>query len=314
MTRYLIRRLGLAIPTLLLVAIAVFGMVRLAPGDPAQVLLGETASPAEIDAKRAQMGLDEPMPAQFLRWAGDVANGDLGTSLLSGQPVTNLVLDRFAVSAPIVAAAVALALIIAVIGGLYAALNRGRTIDIIIVTTATVLLSIPAFWLGLMFMLFFGLKLGWAPVIGFVPFSEDPVAALSYMVLPVIVLALAELGVLTRMMRASAIEVLGLDYVLHARAKGLDDDRVLSRHVFPNAFAPTLTLTGLLLANLLGGIAVIETVFTLPGLGRLMVDAVLARDYPVIQGCLLFTAGIYILVNLSVDLIYPLFDPKIVNA
>ena len=313
MTRYLIRRLGLAIPTLLLVAIAVFGMVRLAPGDPAQVLLGETASPAEIDAKRAQMGLDEPMPAQFLRWAGDVANGDLGTSLL-GQPVTNLVLDRFAVSAPIVVAAVALALIIAVIGGLYAALNRGRTIDIMIVTTATILLSIPAFWLGLMFMLFFGLKLGWAPVIGFVPFSEDPVAALSYMVLPVIVLALAELGVLTRMMRASAIEVLGLDYVLHARAKGLDDDRVLSRHVFPNAFAPTLTLTGLLLANLLGGIAVIETVFTLPGLGRLMVDAVLARDYPVIQGCLLFTAGIYILVNLSVDLIYPLFDPKIVNA
>ena len=272
MTRYLIRRLGLAIPTLLLVAIAVFGMVRLAPGDPAQVLLGETASPAEIDAKRAQMGLDEPMPAQFLRWASDVANGDLGTSLLSGQPVTNLVLDRFAVSAPIVVAAVALALIIAVIGGLYAALNRGRTIDIMIVTTATILLSIPAFWLGLMFMLFFGLKLGWAPVIGFVPFSEDPVAALSYMVLPVIVLALAELGVLTRMMRASAIEVLGLDYVLHARAKGLDDDRVLSRHVFPNAFAPTLTLTGLLLANLLGGIAVIETVFTLPGLGRLMVD------------------------------------------
>ena len=289
-------------------------MVRLAPGDPAQVLLGETASPAEIDAKRAQMGLDEPMPAQFLRWAGDVANGDLGTSLLSGQPVTNLVLDRFAVSAPIVAAAVALALIIAVIGGLYAALNRGRTLDRMIVTTATILLSIPAFWLGLMFMLFFGLKLGWAPVIGFVPFSEDPVAALSYMVLPVIVLALAELGVLTRMMRASAIEVLGLDYVLHARAKGLDDDRVLSRHVFPNAFAPTLTLTGLLLANLLGGIAVIETVFTLPGLGRLMVDAVLARDYPVIQGCLLFTACIYILVNLSVDLIYPLFDPKIVNA
>ncbi|WP_397589718.1 ABC transporter permease [Sphingorhabdus sp.] len=314
MTGYLIRRLGLAIPTLLLVAIAVFGMVRLAPGDPAQVLLGESASPAEIDAKRAQMGLDEPMPAQFLRWAGDVANGDLGTSLLSGQPVTNLVLDRFAVSAPIVVAAVALALIIAVIGGLYAALNRGRTIDIMIVTTATILLSIPAFWLGLMFMLFFGLKLGWAPVIGFVPFSEDPVAALSYMVLPVIVLALAELGVLTRMMRASAIEVLGLDYVLHARAKGLDNDRVLGRHVFPNAFAPTLTLTGLLLANLLGGIAVIETVFTLPGLGRLMVDAVLARDYPVIQGCLLFTAGIYILVNLSVDLIYPLFDPKIVNA
>ena len=314
MTGYLIRRLGLAIPTLLLVAIAVFGLVRMAPGDPAQVLLGESASPAEIAAKRGQMGLDQPLPAQFLRWAGDVTNGDLGTSLLNGQPVTSLVLDRFAVSAPIVVGAVALALLIAVISGLYAALNRGRSIDIVIVTSATILLSIPAFWLGLMFLFFFGLKLGWAPVIGFVPLSEDPVAALSYMALPVIVLALAELGVLTRMMRASAIEVLGQDYVLHARAKGLDDDRVLGRHVFPNAFAPTLTLTGLLLANLLGGIAVIETVFTLPGLGRLMVDAVLARDYPVVQGCLLFTAGIYILVNLSVDLIYPLFDPKIVNA
>jgi len=314
MTRYILKRLVLALPTLLLVAIAVFGIVRMAPGDPAQVLLGESASPSEIVAKRAQMGLDQSMPAQFLRWAGDVARGNLGTSLLSDQPVTGLILDRFAVSTPIVVAAVALALLIAVIGGLYAAHHRGRAIDIVIVTTATILLSIPAFWLGLMFLLFFGLKLGWVPVVGFVPFSEDPLAALSYVALPVIVLALAELGVLTRMMRASAIEVLGLDYVLHARAKGLDDDRVLGRHVFPNAFAPTLTLTGLLLANLLGGIAVIETVFTLPGFGRLMVDAVLARDYPVIQGCLLFTAGIYILVNLAVDLIYPLFDPRIVNA
>ena len=314
MTGYILKRLGLALPTLLLVAMAVFGIVRMAPGDPAQVLLGESASPAELATKRAQMGLDQPIPAQFLRWAGEMMHGDLGTSLLSGQPVTELILDRFAVSAPIVVAAVALALLIAVIGGLYAALHRGGAIDIAIVTAATVLLSIPAFWLGLMFLLFFGLKLGWVPVVGFVPFSEDPVAALGYMVLPVIVLALAELGVLTRMMRASAVEVLGLDYVLHARAKGLDDDRVLGRHVFPNAFAPTLTLTGLLLANLLGGIAVIETVFTLPGLGRLMVDAVLARDYPVIQGCLLFTAGIYILVNLAVDLVYPLFDPRIVNA
>lgn len=314
MTGYILKRLCLALPTLLLVAIAVFGIVRMAPGDPAQVLLGESASPAEIAAKRAQMGLDQPVPAQFVRWVGDMAHGDLGTSLLNGQPVAALILDRFAVSAPIVVAAVALALLLAVIGGLYAALHRGRTTDIAIVTAATILLSIPAFWLGLMFLLFFGLELGWVPVVGFVPFSEDPAAALGYMVLPVIVLALAELGVLTRMMRASAIEVLGLDYVLHARAKGLDDDRVLGRHVFPNAFAPTLTLTGLLLANLLGGIAVIETVFTLPGLGRLMVDAVLARDYPVIQGCLLFTAGIYILVNLAVDLIYPLFDPRIVNA
>lgn len=313
MLSYLAKRVLAAIPTLLLVGVAVFVLVRLVPGDPAQVMLGDSADEESLAAAHAAMGLDKPVFTQFTIWATNALQGDLGTSLMTDESVGTLVLDRFAVSAPIVLIAVALATIVAVLLGLWAALHQGKAADLAIVTGATVLLSIPAFWLGLMLLLVFGLKLGWLPVVGYVPFSEDAHEAIRFLVLPSIALALVEAGVLTRMMRASAVDVLRLDYVLHARAKGLDDDTVLARHVFPNAFAPTLTLVGLILGNLLGGIAVIETVFTLPGLGRLMVDAVLARDYPVIQACLLFTASIYIVVNLVVDLIYPVFDPRIVN-
>jgi peptide/nickel transport system permease protein len=169
----------------------------------------------------------------------------------------------------------------------------------------------PSFWLGLLLLLLFGLKLGWLPVVGYVPMAEDFMASVAFMVLPIATLALIEAGALTRMMRASSLEVLGLEYVTHARAKGLPEARVLFRHVLPNAFAPTWTLIGLILGHLLGGIAVLETVFTLPGLGRLLVDAIYARDYPVVQGCLLFTASVYVLINLVVDLLYPLFDPRV---
>jgi peptide/nickel transport system permease protein len=174
-----------------------------------------------------------------------------------------------------------------------------------------VLLSIPTFWLGLLLLLFFGLKLEWLPVVGYVSFSEDPTAALLYIIMPVMTLFLHEMGVLIRMSRASTLEVLRLDYITHARAKGLSEAAVLWRHAFKNAFGPTLTLIGLVLGNLLGGIAVVETVFTIPGLGRLLVDSIFARDYPVIQGCLLFVAFVYVVVNLVVDLLYPVFDPRV---
>jgi peptide/nickel transport system permease protein len=181
----------------------------------------------------------------------------------------------------------------------------------VIVGSATLLLSLPSFWLGLLLLLLFGLKLGWLPVVGYVPFSENALLALQYMVLPIVTLALIETGVLTRMSRASAIDVQRLEYVTHARAKGLPEWQVLARHIFPNSFAPTLTLIGLVLGNLLGGIAVLETVFTLPGLGRLLVDAIYARDYPVVQGVMLFTSLVYMLINLLVDLCYPIFDPRV---
>jgi len=311
MIGYLIRRLAMTIPTILLVAAAVFVLVRLIPGDPVSLLLGEDADPAQVIELRASLGLEEPIPVQFGYWLAKVAGGDFGVSIASDRPVLPLILQRFQVSASIVIGAVGLAVLVAVPAGLIAGWKQNRGVDFAIVTVATLLLSIPSFWLGLLMLLVFGIKLGWLPVVGYVTFGDDFWRALGYIVLPVATLTMIEIGVLTRMARASAIEVMRLEYVTHARAKGLAEWQVLARHVLPNAFAPTWTLVGLILGNLLGGIAVIETVFTLPGLGRLLVDSIYARDYPVVQGCLLFTAVIYVLVNLIVDLCYPLFDPRV---
>ena len=311
MLGYIARRLILTLPTLLLVALAVFFLIRLIPGDPAALLLGEGADIAAVNALRHDLGLDQPLPVQFLTWLRHALSGDLGHSIATGEPVGALIIERFQLTAIVVLVAVAAATLIAVAAGLAAAWRQGSALDLAVVGGATLILAIPSFWLGLLLLLLFGLKFGWFPVIGYVPFSESAIEAALYLVLPIVTLTITESGVLTRMMRTNAIDVLKLDYVTHARAKGLAETKVLSRHVFPNAFAPTLTLVGLTLGHLLGGIAVIETVFTLPGLGRLMVESILARDYPVVQGCLLFTASIYVTVNLTVDLLYPLFDPRV---
>jgi peptide/nickel transport system permease protein len=311
MLGYICKRLLLTLPTLLLVSVAVFLIIRLIPGDPALVLLGEGADAASIAGVRADLGLDRPLPVQFVSWFEHALKGDLGRSIVSGEPVSELILKHFGLTAAVVLVAVTLATLIAAAAGLIAAWRRNSVIDLAVVGAATVVLAVPSFWLGLVLLLLFGLKLGWLPFVGYVPFSESAAQAALFLVLPVVTLTITESGVLTRMMRASSIDVLQLDYVTHARAKGLSERSVLTRHVFPNAFAPTLTLVGLTLGHLLGGIAVIETVFTLPGLGRLMVDSVLSRDYPVVQGCLLFTAVVYVVVNLLVDLCYPIFDPRV---
>ena len=314
MLSYVARRLLLALPTLVLVALAVFFLIRLIPGDPAVVMLGEGADKAAVAALHKELGLDQPLPAQFLTWIGHLLRGDLGQSISSGEPVAGLILQRFRLTATVVLIAVTLATLIAITAGMIAAWRRDTRIDLAVVGVSTLVLAIPSFWLALILLLVFGLKLGWLPFVGYVPFSEDAIQAGLFLFLPILTLTITESGVLTRMMRSSAIEVMRLEYVTHARAKGLSEATVLRRHVFPNAFAPTLTLVGLTLGHLLGGIAVIETVFTLPGLGRLMVDSILARDNPVVQGCLLFTAVIYIAVNLVVDLCYPIFDPRVTAA
>ncbi len=311
MLAYIARRIAQAVPTLLLVAIAVFTLIHLIPGDPAQLMLGDAADDNTVAALRTQLGLDQPLQLQFVHWLGQIARGDFGQSISMGVPVLPLVLERFEVSATIVLIAVGLATLIAVPAGLVAAWKQNEKVDVMIVAGAALLMSIPSFWLGLLLLLLFGLKLGWLPVVGYVAFSENFSAALLYIFLPVLTLVMIESGVLTRMTRASAIEVLCLEYVTHARAKGLSERAVLLRHVLPNAFAPTLTLIGLVLGQLLGGIAVLETVFTVPGLGRLLVDAIYARDYPVVQGVMLFTAGVYVLTNLIIDLCYPFFDPRV---
>jgi peptide/nickel transport system permease protein len=293
------------------VSVGVFLLIRSIPGDPALVLLGNDADAASLAGVRADLGLDRPLPVQFLAWLEHAVRGDLGRSIVSGEPVSALILNHFGVTAVVVLVAVTLATLLAIAAGLVAAWRQNSSIDLAVVGAATVVLALPSFWLGLVMLLLFGVKLGWLPFVGYVPFSESAAEAALFLVMPIATLTITESGVLTRMMRASSIDVLQLDYVTHARAKGLAESTVLTRHVFPNAFAPTLTLVGLTLGHLLGGVAVIETVFTLPGLGRLMVDSVLSRDYPVVQGCLLFTAVVYVVVNLVVDLCYPIFDPRV---
>jgi len=311
MLGYALRRLIGTLPTLVIVSVAVFVLMRMVPGDPALLILGDGADAAQLADLRRAMGLDQPVPVQYLSWAGDLLRGDMGRSSANGLPVLPLILQRFAVTASIVVAALGLAALVAVPLGMIAAWQQDRWIDLGIVALATLLLSIPSFWLGLIFLLVFGVWLQWFPVVGYVPFAEDAWRALTYVVLPITTLMLIEIGILTRMARSATIDVLRLDYIAHARAKGLSERAVLARHALPNAFAPTLTLMGVVLGGLLGGIAVTETVFTLPGLGRLLVDSIHARDYPVIQGAMLFIAVIYVLVNLAVDLLYPLFDPRV---
>lgn len=311
MLRFVLKRLLTAVPTLLIVAVSVFILVRLVPGDPASLLLGDTATPEALADLQRRLGLDRNLGTQFVLWFTQVLQGDLGQSITSQQPVLPLVWDRFLVSGRLVIIAVALAVLVAVPAGMLAAWRQNSLTDLFLVGTSTLLLSIPTFWLGLLILLLLGLKLGWLPVIGYVTLAESPGKALLYMVMPVLTLFLHEIGVLMRMARASTLEVLRLDYITHARAKGLPEQAVMWHHAFRNSFGPTWTLIGLVLGNLLGGIAVVETVFTIPGLGRLLVDGIFGRDYPVIQGCLLFVALIYVAVNLVVDLLYPLFDPRV---
>jgi len=311
MVRFLLYRLLTAIPTLTVVSLMVFFLMRNIPGDPAALMLGDMAQPGQLEAMRAAMGLDRPLPLQYLFWIGGVLQGDLGRSIATGQAVLPLMLDRFTVSATIVLVAVFLATLIAVPAGMLAAWRQDRPTDLGIVAAATLSMSVPSFWLGLMFIMFFGLSLGWLPVVGYVSFERDFWGAFLYSLMPIGTMVLIEFGAITRMARASTIDVARLDYITHARAKGLSERQVVWRHAFRNAFAPTWTLIGLILASLLANIAVIETVFTIPGLGRLLIDSIYARDYPVVQGCLLLIAFVYVIVNLLVDLVYPFLDPRV---
>lgn len=308
---FILRRFMMALPTLILVSVAVFVLVRLIPGDPATLMLGEAADAKSLALLRESMGLDRSLPEQFLLWAGNILRGDFGHSIANGQPVLPTILDRFQISAQIVVVAVFLATLFAVPLGMLAAWRQNRLSDLVLVSCATLVMSMPTFWLGMLMLLFFGLKLGWLPIVGYVTLSESFRGGALYLVLPILTLFLHETGVVLRMARASTLEVLNLDYITHARSKGLPERTVMWRHAFRASFGPTWTLLGLILGNLLAGVAVIETVFTIPGLGRLLVDSIFARDYPVIQGCLLFIAGVYVLVNLLVDLMYPLFDPRV---
>jgi peptide/nickel transport system permease protein len=311
MARYLAGRLLLTLPTLLLATALIFFMVRLVPGDPAEVLLGDIENPAALAQIRASLGLDQPIWIQYGRWLGRVFQGDLGMSIVQQRPVAAMLLSAFGVTASLVVPAVLFAVMLAIPAGSIAAWQHNKPADTGVMAVATLFLSIPSFWLGLLFLLVFGVKLDLFPVVGYVSPLENVREGLRYLVLPVLALALIETGVLVRMVRSSTLDVLSLEYVTHARAKGLSEWTVMRRHVLRNAMAPTWTLIGLTLGTLLGGAVVTETVFTLPGIGRLMVEAIFARDYPVVQGCMLLITITYVAVNLLIELSYPLFDPGV---
>ena len=309
---FVARRLLMSIPTLIIVAVMIFCLVRALPGDPAIMMLGGNIDDeATLEMMRHQLGLDQTLPVQFLAWLRELFAGNLGISVLTGQPVGALLLDRFSVTATVVLLAMATALIVAVPFGLLAAHRHNSRTDYAIVVLTIVKLSMPSFWVGLMLLVLFGAALGWLPTVGYVSLSQDFGLGITYLILPVTSLALSEIAVMTRMMRAGSLEVMNRDYITHARAKGLPERQVLWRHVFPNAFAPTLTMVGIAMAGLLAGAAVTETVFTLPGLGKLLVDSIYGRDYPVLQGALLFIALIYVVTNLIIDIAYSFFDPKV---
>jgi len=308
---YLTKRIAAAVPTIIVVTVLVFGMIRAIPGDPASLMLGDIDNPALLAEMRHALGLDRPVGEQFLIWVGNALHGDLGMSIARREPVMHLVLTHFAVTAQVVLTATLLACLVAIPAGMIAAWRQNRRADTAIVSTSILFVSMPSFWVGILLIWLFGVKLNWLPVYGFESMAQSGLGALKYLVLPVCAIVLTEIAAITRMMRASTIETLRLEYVAHARAKGLPEKRVMLRHVLPNSFGPTLTVIGLMLGHLLSGAAVIETVFTLPGIGRLLVESIYARDYPVVQGCLLFIALLYVAVNLVVDLLYPLFDPRV---
>jgi peptide/nickel transport system permease protein len=309
--KYTLNRIAMAVPTLAIVAVVVFSLMRSLPGDPAQLMLGDIENAEALARLRGQMGLDQPVPVQFLVWLERMATGDFGQSIAQQRPVFDMLASGFFVTASVVVPAVIIAALLAVPLGMLAAWKQNTKADAAIVGLSIVFLSVPSFWLGLLLLLFLGIHLDLFPVVGYVSPRENLAEGLRYLVMPVLTLALIETGVLIRMARASTIEVLRLEYITHARAKGLSETQVAARHAFKNAFAPTWTLIGLVMGGLLGGAVVVETVFTLPGVGRLLVDSIFARDYPVVQGCLLLVTAVYVLVNLVVDLFYPVFDPRV---
>lgn len=311
MIRYALTRLALSLPTIVIALFLIFALIRLIPGDPAQLILGDVDDPAALARIRADLALDRPLAVQFLYWVSALARGDFGTSITMQSPVLDLLGPAFAVTASLVVPAVVIAALIALPLGMVAAWHRNTRTDTAVVAASTLSLSIPAFWLGLMLLLLFGVKLDLFPVVGYVSLAEDFVEGLHYLALPVATLALIEAGVLVRLVRASTVEVLQLDYIAHARAKGLTEVAVAGRHALPNVMGPTWTMIGLVLGGLLGGAVVIETVFSLPGLGRLMVEAVFARDYPLVQGCMVIVMLSYVGVNLLVELTAPLLCPAV---
>ena len=299
--------------TLIGVSLLVFAMMRLIPGTVVEQLLGQAAmaSPEVTQSFRRFFGLDQPWHVQYLRWIGGVLRGDLGVSWLSGKPVTALFLERLPVSAELAVLAVAWSLLLGVPLGTGAAVWRGGFRDGAIRVATTLGLSLPAFWQGTVLILLFSIYLGWMPSLAWVPLTVDPAANLAIVALPALTLGTASAAMITRMSRSSMLDVLGREFVRTARAKGVAERRVTFRHALRNALIPVVTVAGVQIGYIVGGIVVVEDVFTLPGVGRLLLDAIFQRDYPVVQGVILLLAAGFMALNLAVDMLYAVLDPRL---
>jgi peptide/nickel transport system permease protein len=308
---YVVRRLLALLPVALVVATVAFVLMHLAPGDPASVIAGPDASRADVQRIEKQLGLDAPMPVQLVRWYGRLVRGDLGQSIFLRKPVTDAILDRVEPTLLLTLFAIAISIAIGVPAGVIAARYHNTTTDQVLMVIALLGVSIPNFLLGLLFILFFSVWLGWFPVAGYSPLEYGWLKTLRSLVLPAFALGLVQSALIARIARSSMLDILREQFITAGRAKGLGERAVVYKHALKNAMIPTVTIIGISFAILISGAVVVETVFNIPGLGRLIISAVLRRDYPVIQGVVLCIAGMYMLINLAVDLSYLVFDPRV---
>lgn len=311
MIAYIIRRLLATIPVMVLVAVIVFLLVHLAPGDPASVIAGDNATSDQIAAIRAALGLDQPLWRQFLIWVGHIVEGDLGTSLFWNTPVAELILQRAEPTISLAATTLLLAVLIAIALGVLAAWKAGSGLDRTVMAVAVTGFSVPVFVVGYLLVFVFAIELRWLPVQGYRPISEGFWPWFERLILPSVALGLAYVALIARITRTAMLEVLAEDYIRTAEAKGVATRPVLLKHALKNAAVPIVTIVGIGVALLIGGVVITETVFNIPGIGRLVVDAIARRDYPIIQGVILVFSGIYVLVNLAVDISYTFFDPRV---
>ena len=311
MGKYIIRRLFDLLPTIFVVAVIVFIITRLIPGDPASVMLGPQASVEDIEALRQNLGLNDPLYVQFFHYIGDLLRGNFGVSLTYNEPIVQLIMERFPNTLILAASALIIAFMIGVPAGIISASKQNSLLDYSVMLVSLIGVSMPIFWLGVMLVLYFSVNLGWFPATGMGSMDDGVISYIKHLILPSITLATIPMATFARITRSSMLEVISQDYIKTARSKGLSEFWVICKHAFKNALTPLLTVLGMQISMMLGGAVLTETIFSWPGMGRLIVDAIDKRDFVVVQGTVLFIAVIFVLVNLFVDVMYKVVNPRV---
>ena len=308
---YILRRLGQSIIVIFLVTIIVFGFMHMLPGDPVQIYLGETATEEQVTYYTHLFGLDQPLYIQYIKWIQGLFQGEMGQSITYSMDVKDLLLSRLSCTLSVTIPAFILAVCIGVLFGVISATHRGGKLDSILTSIANIGIALPSFWVGMILIYFFALKLGWLPVQGYVSFTEDPLGHIRCIIMPVIVLSLGHLASTTRQTRSAMLEVISQDYIRTARAKGIPEKKVIYKHAFRNALIPVVTMLGSAIGGLIGGTVVVENLFNLPGVGALMLTAITNKDYMVVQNVTFVIAVAVVICNLVVDILYGVIDPRI---